>query len=180
MHCFVVRLFLVSQLWLCLGLFAVAQESTTSPDAHGSTRQKDQSAKSLPDLKKELSQLEAANGKQNPDLIPVLEAICTAYEKEGAYVTALPFAQQALQIQRKIHGESDLAVAGALNDMGTFDRLAGDNQAAIEQYQLALPIVEKKVGTEHPAYAMVLMGMGASYLAEGKIEEAQSALEKAE
>jgi tetratricopeptide (TPR) repeat protein len=161
------------------GLLAAAQENKTTRDAQSSTRQQDQTDKNLAGLKKKLSALETTKGKQHPDLMPVLDAICRAHREQGAYVTALPFAQQALEIERKVHGESDIAVAGALDFLGTFDLLAGDNKAAVENYQLARPIVEKNLGTEHPAYAMLLVHMGTAYLADGRIEAAESALQKA-
>jgi tetratricopeptide (TPR) repeat protein len=175
MHWFVVRLFLAAQLGLGIGSFAAVQENKTVPDVQSATRQQDQADKNLANLKKQLSDLETTKGKQHPDLLPVLKAIAKAYRVQGAYVTALPFTERGLQIAKTVYGENDLRVANELDALGTLDLVVGDTKGAIENYQLARPNVEKYLGAEHPLYAMLLVKVGAAYLADGRFEEAESA-----
>ncbi len=178
MRWFMVRLFLAAQLGLCLGPAALAQANKTAPEAQASTQQQEQSDKKLADLKQQLSDLESKKGKQDPDLIGVLDAIRKGYWERGFYVAALPFAQRAVDVARAAYGPNDLRVASELDGLGQLDRLAGDPKAAIENFQRMRPMVEKQLGMEHPLYAMLLVKTGAAYLADGRLEDAESAAGK--
>ena len=85
------------------------------------------------------------------DPIAILTDISKAYRQEGGYIPALPFAQRALEISKKVHGQNSLETFSTLDFVGTLYRLQGDNLKALEYYQRALPIVQKNLVTDHPA-----------------------------
>lgn len=132
-------------------------------------------------LKKQLADTEASKGKDHADLIPILTEISKSYREQGAYVPALPFAQRALDLARKAHSQDqdNIEIAGQLDYVGTLYHLQGDSKSAVDTYRQVLAIVEKKLGTDHPAYATIATNFAIACLALGNTSEAEGALDKA-
>ncbi|HYM77845.1 MAG TPA: tetratricopeptide repeat protein [Candidatus Dormibacteraeota bacterium] len=161
--------FLTTIVWLSFFLVGTALQGQDRP------------RKDLPTLKKELAEAETSKGKDHADLIPILDEISNSYREQGGYVPALPFTQRALEIARKVHAreQDSVDVAIQLDYQGTLYHLQGDDKSAMESYGQALPIVEKKLGADHPAYASLLTNVAIACLASGNTGEAERSLQKA-
>jgi tetratricopeptide (TPR) repeat protein len=169
---------LAAQLGAGIGHFPATQDGPPALHMQGSQRPPDLSHMTLADLINRLSDLESAEGGSHPDLIPVLERIANAYRKQGAYVEALAFVRRALDIALEAYGENDRETVILLDALGTLDCLAGENNAAIKNYELARSIVEKYLGKGAPIHALLLLHLGTAYLADGMFEEAEHALKE--
>jgi len=166
---------------LVLPLYSFVFGASSKPAARSTSAQPSQEKQegNLAALKKTLADVEAEKGADHRDLIPILTAIGLAYRKQGGYVLALPFCQRATQIAEKAGGGDSLELAAALDFLGTIYRLAGHEQSALEQYYRALPVVRKHLGTEHPAYGILLSNQASAEMAVGKTDEALKALREA-
>lgn len=161
-----------------IGFFPPAQDNQAA-HIEWSKRPPDLTHMSLGDLEKRLSDLKSTEGRTHPDLIPVLLRIAKVYLEQGAFVVGIPLAQQALDIVRKVHGENTPEAVLSLDTLGTLEHLAGDNPAAIKNFELALAIVEKYLGTPRPMQALLLLHLGTAYLADGSLAQAEHALKRA-
>ena len=80
------------------------------------------------------------------------------------YISARPYYEQALAINRKVLGEEHPDTASSLNNLGGLLHSKGDNDSARPYYEQALAIRRKMLGEEHPDTAGSLNNLG--YLLE--------------
>ncbi|MBZ5525263.1 MAG: tetratricopeptide repeat protein [Acidobacteriia bacterium] len=158
---------------------ADAQDPPKAEDKTDNESAEEKPRKSVAELKKELAELEAAKGKEHPDLIPILQDMARAYDEQEGYVPALESMQRALAIARKSPGEDDLKVAGISIIVATLERAAGDSASALQHYETVRGTVEKKMGPDHIGNTRVRVLMGSAYLDLGRLSDAEAMLEKA-
>jgi tetratricopeptide (TPR) repeat protein len=69
--------------------------------------------------------------------------------QQGKYIEAIPLAEQALAIQKKVLGNNHPDVATTLDDLGTLYSLQDNPTNAKLRYQQALTIRKQQLGDSH-------------------------------
>jgi len=87
--------------------------------------------------------------------------------QQGKYAEAVPLAEQALSICRRVLGESHPDVATSLNNLALLYQDQGRYAAAAPLYQRSLQIRETQLGKDHPAVATSLNNLAELYRAQG-------------
>lgn len=72
-----------------------------------------------------------------------------------------------------------LLLARGLDGLGDVERLRGNAAAAADSYRRAIVLWEEVLGPRQPRLAVTLHNLGAVLVAEGRLEEARAALERA-
>ncbi|MCZ6788314.1 MAG: tetratricopeptide repeat protein, partial [Planctomycetota bacterium] len=80
--------------------------------------------------------------------------------RKGRGSEAVPFAEQALQIRRRILGEEHPATATSLNNLGLFYKTTGAYAKAEPLLRRLLEIYQKFLGDEHAKTATGLVNLG--------------------
>ncbi len=94
--------------------------------------------------------------------------------QQGEYATAIPLAQQALEILEKVFGEEHPNVAQSLNNLGLLYNNQGEYAKAEPLYLRSLEILEKVFGEEHPNVAQSLNNLGLLYNNQGEYAKVSS------
>ena len=99
---------------------------------------------------------------------------CTGwtYNRLGRYDDAIAFAQQALELYRRLSCADTIDAANCENVIGATYTDKGEYDKAIEYYQMALAVWLKKLGDDHPNIAMVFNNIGSAYCNKGEYDKA--------
>jgi tetratricopeptide (TPR) repeat protein len=91
----------------------------------------------------------------------------------GQYLSAIPLAERALDIQEKALGPDHPDVATALNNLASLYRYDGQLALAESLYRRALNIDERALGPDHAAVARDLSNLASLYDSENRFADAE-------
>jgi tetratricopeptide (TPR) repeat protein len=103
----------------------------------------------------------------------------TELSQQSKYKEAIPYAEQALEIRKKILGDEHPDTAGNYNYLARLYRDLGNYTEAEPLYLKALEIRKKVLGDEHPSTAQSYNGLGLLYRDRGNYIKAESQYLKA-
>jgi CHAT domain-containing protein/Tfp pilus assembly protein PilF len=129
--------------------------------------------------KRALDIREKASGPEHYEVADPLSNLAVLYQNMAQYAKAEQYFQRAMDIRKKALGPNHSLVATSLNDLATLYRDEGEYAKAEPLYRQALDIWEKSLGPEHPHVADALNGLAALYVAKGDIDQALTALSRA-
>ena len=115
---------------------------------------------------------EMAHEKASPAYAEVLYWTGWTYYRLGKYDDAIAFAQQALELYRKLSGADTIDAANCENLIGATYSDKSEYDKAIEHYQKSLAIKRKKLGPDHPSVASTLNNIGIVYNNKGEYDKA--------
>ena len=92
---------------------------------------------------------------------------------QGKYDTAIPLAQQALAIRKRILGEKHPHVATSLNNLALLYKNQGRYTEAEPLYRQALAMRQELLGQKHPDVASSLNNLALLYENQGRYTEAE-------
>jgi WD40 repeat protein len=95
------------------------------------------------------------------------------------YDEALPLAEQALQIRKKLLGNEHWLTSKSLIDLGWLYREKGDYAKAETLYQQGLTIHKRVLGEDHPWYGAALNNLGWLHTYRQKYERAEALFQRA-
>ncbi|MCP4214670.1 MAG: tetratricopeptide repeat protein, partial [bacterium] len=110
----------------------------------------------------------------NRDDAFLLNATGVTFWNMGDNRKAIEYYEQALDIYKKIHGESHQYTAAALNNLGTAWGALGENRKAIDYFEQALEIWMEAYGEKHQNVAVCLNNLG---IARNTLSEHRKAIE---
>jgi CHAT domain-containing protein/Flp pilus assembly protein TadD len=99
--------------------------------------------------------------------------------EEGKYQEAIPIAERAVEVAKRIRGPEDPETAEALNNLGLLFKRIGDYAKAEPLYQEALRIRQKVLGPEHSETATSLNNLAMLYKAMHEYAKAEPLLQEA-
>jgi len=94
-------------------------------------------------------------------------------DQQGKYGEAIPLAEQALAIRRRVLGERHPDVAAGLNSLALLYQAQGRYAEAEPLYQRSLQIAETQLGKDHPNFAISLNNLAGLYRDQGRYAEAE-------
>ena len=83
--------------------------------------------------------------------------------EQGRYQEAIPIAERAVEVAKRVRGPEHPETADALNNLGLVFEKIGDSAKAEPLFQEALRIRQKVLGPEHPVTAQSLNKLGSLY-----------------
>ncbi len=113
-------------------------------------------------LETALSLFIASHQENSPEAIQCLASLASYYVATGKYNQAEEFETAALQLKRKVKGESSEEVAASYNNLGLI-YLASNPDKAIEYYEKALNTYQKIHDANHPKMAIANTNLGIAY-----------------
>ncbi|MGH7578746.1 MAG: tetratricopeptide repeat protein, partial [Gemmatimonadales bacterium] len=138
-------------------------------------RGKDEEAESLFRAGLEIDRKHEAWQKVATDL----HNLSVALWRRGEYGEALPLAEEALALKRRLHGEEHTDVASTLLALAAILQAGGEYDRAEEITRQCLAMRRKLLGGEHPHVAATLNNLGLLLQARGRLEEAEESLREA-
>ena len=96
--------------------------------------------------------------------------------RAGQYGEAVPLAEQAIAIRKRLLGEKHPAYANSLNNLALLYQAQGNPTKAEPLYLEALAIDKQALGQNHPDYATDLINLAALYRAQGHYAKAEPLL----
>jgi serine/threonine-protein kinase len=108
-----------------------------------------------------------------------LTELANVYFYKGQYDQSEKLNKQALEIDRRLLGDENPAVAQELNNLGAIAMNRGNYQASEGYYRRALAITEAWYGTDHPETAANLTALAQPLSFDKQTAEAESLLERA-
>jgi eukaryotic-like serine/threonine-protein kinase len=99
--------------------------------------------------------------------------------RRGEYGEALPLAEEALALRRRLHGEEHTDVASTLLVLASILSASGEYDRAEQIYRECLAMRRKLLGDGHPHVAITLNNLGLLLQARGRLEEAEQSLREA-
>jgi eukaryotic-like serine/threonine-protein kinase len=108
-----------------------------------------------------------------------LTELANVYFYQGQYDLSEKLNNQALEIDRRLLGDQNPAVAQELNNLGAIAMNRGNYPASEGFYRRALAITEAWYGTDHPETAANLTALAQPLTFDNHEAEAQSLLERA-
>src|SRR5215468_1575001 len=99
---------------------------------------------------------------------------CVRLRGAAKYDEALPLAERALEIRRRVLGTDHRDVAAAISRLAQLYSDKGEYGKAEPLYERALAIWEKSPGPEHPDFAFGLINFASLYQHKGDYEKAES------
>ncbi len=99
--------------------------------------------------------------------------------QQGRYSDAIPFAQKAADIYRKVLGEEHSPYANSVNNLALLYHRMGDLVHAEPLYRQALELRKETLGEKHPSYATSLNNLGALLEAQKDFEGAEPLMRQA-
>ena len=127
----------------------------------------------------EALKLEPQNREATVETAESLSELANVYFYQGKYEQSEALNNQALQIDQRLLGEDNPAVAQELNNLGAIAMNRGDYRTSEAFYRRALKIVESWYGTDHPETAANLTALAQPLTFDKENDEAQSLLERA-
>jgi serine/threonine-protein kinase len=108
-----------------------------------------------------------------------LHNLSVALWRRGEYREALPLAEEALALRRRLLGEEHTDVASTLMALASILQASGEYDRAEELNRQVLAMRRKLLGGQHPHVAIVLNNLGLLLQARGRLEEAEESLRDA-
>ena len=99
--------------------------------------------------------------------------------RRGEYGKALPLAEEALALRRRLLGEEHTDVASTLLVLASILSASGEYDRAEQIYRECLAMRRKLLGDGHPHVAITLNNLGLLLQARGRLEEAEQSLREA-
>ena len=99
--------------------------------------------------------------------------------EQGKYQEAIPLAEKAVEIARRLRRPEDPKFATSLNNLAVLYDDMGDYAKAEPLYQQALRIRQKVLGPEHPSTATSLNNLAALYKEMGEYPKAEPLYQQA-
>src|SRR5580692_5691575 len=99
--------------------------------------------------------------------------------EEGRYPEAVPLAEKAVELAKRVYGPEHPYTATSLNNLGELRQAMGEYPKAEPLLQEALRIRQKVLGPEHPDTALSLNNLGELYRAMGEYPKAEPLLQEA-
>jgi tetratricopeptide (TPR) repeat protein len=93
--------------------------------------------------------------------------------QQGKYNEAIPLAEQALAIRKKVLGDNHLDTATSLNNLALLYESQGRYSEAEPLYKQALTISKQQLGDNHPLTASSLNNLAGLYYSQGRYSEAE-------
>jgi tetratricopeptide (TPR) repeat protein len=93
--------------------------------------------------------------------------------QQGKYAEAVPLAQRAAEIHKRVLGEDHPGYATSLNNLALVYKAQGKYAEAEPLYKRSLAIREKVLGPDHPNVATSLNNLAGLYADQGKYAEAE-------
>src|SRR5271165_2389450 len=98
---------------------------------------------------------------------------------QGKYQEAIPIAERAVEVAKRLHGLEHPDMATSLNNLAELYQVMGEYAKAEPLYQEALRIWQKILGPDHPDTATCLNNLAELYRAMGEYAKAESLLQEA-
>src|ERR1700687_1112721 len=99
--------------------------------------------------------------------------------EQGKYQEAIPIAERAVEVSKRVRGPEHPETVDALNNLGLLFQKIGDYAKAEPLYQEALRIRQKVLGSEHPYPAESLNNLAVLYQDMGEYAKAEPLLRDA-
>src|SRR5271165_4355894 len=99
--------------------------------------------------------------------------------KQGKYQEAIPLAEKAVEITRRLRGPEDTKTATSLNSLALLYWKMGEYAKAEPLYQEALRIYQKVLGPEHPFTATSFNNLAALFMEMGEYAKAEPLYQEA-
>ena len=99
--------------------------------------------------------------------------------KEGKYQEAIPLAEKAVELAKRVYGPEQLNTAKSLNNLSELYWAMGEYAKAEPLYQEALRICQKVFGPEHPNTAAILNNLALLYKDMGEYVKAEPLYQEA-
>lgn len=99
--------------------------------------------------------------------------------KKGAYLEAIPLAQESLQLHQQTLGEAHDGTRRSMSLLGDLYRATSDFAKALPLAKQALALAEQYLPKEHPSIGNNLNNLASIYQAIGQYEQAQALYERA-
>ncbi|MEA5535844.1 CHAT domain-containing protein [Crocosphaera sp. XPORK-15E] len=99
--------------------------------------------------------------------------------QQGKYNEAIPLAEKALAIRKKVLGDNHPDTAGSLNNLAVLYYSQGRYSEAEPLYKQALAIRKAQLGDNHPDTAQSLNNLAGLYKSQGRYAEAEPLLKEA-
>jgi Flp pilus assembly protein TadD/regulator of replication initiation timing len=99
--------------------------------------------------------------------------------QQGKYNEAIPLAEKALAIFKKVLGDNHPDTATSLNNLAALYQSQGRYSEAEPLYQQALAIRKKQLGDNHPDTATSLNNLAGLYRSQGRYAEAEPLYQQA-
>jgi uncharacterized small protein (DUF1192 family) len=109
---------------------------------------------------------------EDDDLNALNRQVNQLIEREK-YQEAIPIAERALAVAKRVRGPEQYETADALNSLGFLFQKIGDYAKAEPLYREALRIRQKVLGSEHPDTAKSLNGLASLYYITGEYTKAE-------
>ncbi|MCA2856219.1 MAG: tetratricopeptide repeat protein [Microcystis sp. M065S1] len=93
--------------------------------------------------------------------------------QQGKYNEAIPLAEQALAIRKKVLGDNHPDTAQSLNNLAELYTVQGRYSEAEPLYKQALAIIKQQLGDNHPYTATSLNNLALLYQSQGRYSEAE-------
>jgi eukaryotic-like serine/threonine-protein kinase len=123
--------------------------------------------------------LQPQNGEATEDTSENLSELANVYFYQGQYGLSENLNNQAMEIDRRLFGDKNPAVAQELNNLGAIEMNRGNYPASEAYYRRALAITESWYGTDHPETAANLTALAQPLTFDKHEPEAESLLERA-
>jgi Flp pilus assembly protein TadD len=99
----------------------------------------------------------------NDEDLQALNQRIVALFKQGKYQEAIPLAEKAVDMTRRLRGTEDPQTAETLNNLAMLYSKMGENAKAEPLFEQALEINQKVLGPEHPDTATSLNNLAMWY-----------------
>ena len=107
--------------------------------------------------------LACAASQSDDDEFNLLNQQVQTLFKQGKYQEAIPLAEKAVEIAKRVYGPEHPDTATSLNNLAVLYRDMGEYAKAEPLYQEALRIRQKVLGSEHPDTAISLNNLAGLY-----------------
>jgi tetratricopeptide (TPR) repeat protein/CHAT domain-containing protein len=111
--------------------------------------------------------------------VKTLNADVDRLSREGRFDEAIPLAERALSIQKRVSGPDHPEVLKAINNLALLYKAAGDYVSAEALFERVLEITIEALGPGDPAVATTVNNLGMLYWQQGDRARAAKFLEKA-
>ncbi len=115
----------------------------------------------------------------HPELVYYLINLADIYRRQDKYIESEAHYQQALNLGRRVMGESHTLVGLTHLGLGTMYELNQEIERAEVEYQAAIAIIERSLGPNHPDVAKAQIKYARMLLEENKAERAEPLLRSA-
>ena len=117
--------------------------------------------------------------EDDPNALNALNKQVNQLGEQGKYQEAIPIAERAVEVAKRVRGPENHETAEALNNLGLLFKKIGDYVKAEPLYQEALRIRQKVLGPEHPDTAESLNNLAVLYQATHEHAKAEPLLQEA-